>query len=175
MTNLYVTNTNPREAPKDLDDQRLIVACLESTQILITALFRRNLWNIHMYRPIWNDSHPCVVWAAHSKNNFRWVYHYAQSCCDEYMYRFGKEQDSYRIQISHCWDAFRAKEDVFPETDLSEFPNTTPFKTGLDADEAYRRYFNEEKWVYTIPKWTKRNEPSWRKSIVLMYPKGLFA
>ena len=163
MTNLFVTNVNPAEAPKDLDDNRLITACLESSQILGTALYRRGLWNVHMYRPLWNHNHVVAVWAAASKNNFRWMYHYAEACCDEYKYRFNRlEENSNRIQISLCWDAFRLRE-VFSDTALTEFPNTTPYKT-LYITDAYRRYMNEEKWSHSTPVWTKRGPPVWYKT-----------
>lgn len=176
MTNLYVTNTDPREAPKDLDDNRLITAALETAQILVTALYRRGLWGALMYRPLFNHNHECVKWAAASRNNFRWTYHYGMAVCDEYSYRFDND-NSNRIMMAICWDAFKSREVVFPLTELTEFPNTTPYKTELDVEVAYRRYMNEDKWTLSAPRWTRRQPPSWKKDSDPRrgYPVGLFA
>lgn len=159
---IFLTNTDPSLAALDLDDRRLVKACLETAQLLSTALYRRNISNLRVYRPA-EEHHPCSVWAAASRNNFRWLYHYGKALCAEYTFRFVRKHGS-SVIMDNCWEIFNNRKEVFPVEGLTPWCNLTPYKdTTWDVEECYRLYLINHKWG-PLTVWSKRSKPDWYRT-----------
>lgn len=163
MLNLLITDVNPIQAAKDLDDHRVAKGLLDATQILCTSAYILGMWNRAMYRAR-NENDPTVVWTCRSKNNFTWVYHYAYALGDEWKIRMGKVGTTHGSQLvaDICWETFKAHPDkqMYKKV-LTPFVNYTPY-SGIDAISAFQRLLCEKKFDGTS-KWSNREKPGWYK------------
>jgi len=162
VLNLLVTDLNPRQAAMDLDDRRVAKGLLDATQILCTSMDLLGCWNRAMYRPR-NENDPTVVWATRSKNNLRWVYHYAFALGDEWKLRMGKPAThGSQLVADICWETFKAHPECHMyRLELTPFVNYTPY-TAMQAIPAFQRLLCEKKFDGTS-KWTSRHKPGWYK------------
>jgi len=175
---LLITSANPWEAASHLDDKLLTMYAHVGTQMLCTALYNRGLWSVLLYPPTC-EYYMCVQWAAASRNNFIWVYHYVSEVIKEYRMRGLGRAERHLVVLGQCWDIFQARKEVFPKTELTEFPNDTPYKTYLHPEEAYRKYLLDDLWddktTWTINRVPKKKPWFYREPIKVQYPRNLFA
>lgn len=137
-------------------DRHVVKMCLETAQILCTALHHHHGIEAP-YKPT-HKNHPCVLWAAESQSNFMWLAHLGLSLCDEYTFRYGKEHKC-RDVILQCVEANRA----LPCKVLSPPPLCMPeVYHRADPVEAYRAYYMEGK--AGLRKYTRREPPEWLAS-----------
>ena len=95
--NIFVLDEDPAQAARYLDDVRLPKMCVESAQMMASALRRHGATDEQMpltkagkpYKGGYKH-HPCTVWAGDSRANFHWLADHALSLCSEYAKRFGK-------------------------------------------------------------------------------------
>jgi hypothetical protein len=144
--NIFATSACPTACAEYLDDKRVIKMALESVQILSSAL-----WTLRAegpYRPT-HTSHPCVLWAAESRENYLWLLRHAEALGAEYTMRFGRVHKS----MDHI-GYLRDMAYVVPGWPMTEFVNCTPHK-GMSVHNAYVKTLRE-KWKNDKrePKWT---------------------
>tara|TARA_R110000851_G_scaffold110632_2_gene233477 strand:+ start:298 stop:912 length:615 start_codon:yes stop_codon:yes gene_type:complete len=106
--NIFVLDENPVKAAFLVDDIRLPKMCLETCQMLATALHKLGVPDRHLphtlkgtpYRPT-HMNHPCTIWAGQSRQNFEWLVRHGIALCREFTRRFGK-MHACHTQITLC-------------------------------------------------------------------------
>lgn len=167
--NIFIVNNDPVQAAHDLCGKHIVKMCVESAQLLSTAVFLKNdegTWELYkhdLYRPT-HKSHPCTLWAASSPHNFEWLVQHAFALCDEYTMRYGKLHAS-KLPIK-CAASLALRTFSGVKGDLAQH---TPFVLAMpdeykqdDAVEAYRAYYRGAKSKFAV--WEPRaREPEWWK------------
>ncbi len=156
--NIFVTSVCPVESAKALDDKRVVKMCLETAQLLSTALREHGVEDERLYRPT-HRNHPSNVWARQTRSNFVWLLVHFEALLAEYTDAYGREHKS-----GDLLPAFYEHLEAIPEGDLTEFANCARNKSlGLDFTDvacvftAYKLYLME-RW------WTDKREPTWSRS-----------
>ena len=152
--NIFILDKNPTLSTIYHTDKHIVKMPIESTQILCTVLHSTNQAPDWSYKPT-HKSHPCVIWASESLDNWRWLRNYTLLLGEEYTYRYNKPHKSINI-------AKWLPEPHIPSLGLTPFAKCVPdeFKH-LDVVEAYREYFKHYK--NHIKQYTKRPIPDWWK------------
>ena len=83
--NIFVLDHRPQVAVRMLCDKHVVKMCLETAQILSTAVKAFDKRN-DLYKAGFKH-HPCCIWAGESRTNFEWLCHYGLWICREYTYR----------------------------------------------------------------------------------------
>lgn len=86
--NIFATDPCPIKSAQTLDDKRVVKMCLETAQILSSAMHRYGLKTT--YRPT-HMNHPVVLWAGNSAENYLWTFEHLLALLEEYQLRYGKE------------------------------------------------------------------------------------
>jgi hypothetical protein len=154
--NIFVVSDDFNDCAVALDDKRLVKMCLESAQMLSTAV------SIHggssVYRAAWHK-HPCTIWTAETRSNFEWHVNLLRAMGKEYEYRYGKVHKSVEVGMSLVHQS-----SLIPSGPLTEFANCSLYKEHASVIEAYRQTMID-KWHKDKrpPKWTNRLPPNWAK------------
>lgn len=151
--NIFITSTCPAESAQFLDDKRCIKMCLESAQMLATAMRE------HGGNPTYKSTHvnhPSNVWARQTKANYQWLLDHFKALCTEYTNRYGK--------VHKCEDyinEFTVGVDLIPDGELTPFANCAAnaslgvsYKHIDNVVLAYQLYLNE-RWD------NDKREPTW--------------
>lgn len=164
--NIFAVDPDTIICAQALDDVRLRKMCLETAQLLSTALRLRP--DLH-HRPsasarhlLYKVTHPgndVSLWVRENVQNFAWTHSLLVELILEYQYRFAKAHGSSCIiqllgvpRITH---------------DPTSFCNRARRKdmnldfTMLPVHDAYRVYLNT-RWGHEQPTWTNRGAPAWR-------------
>ena len=148
--NIFVLDKNPIRAAHYLDDVRVPKMCVETAQMMASALRRHGATDEQMpltqkgtpYKGGYHN-HPCTVWAGESLDNFAWLATHGAALCAEYKVRFGKEHAC----EGPIWQMIElADQHVFlPDIGLTPFAQAMPDEY-KDDDEvvAYRRYYQSK-------------------------------
>ena len=145
--NIFVLDMDPRKAAQAIDCVRLPKMCVESAQMMASALRRWGATDEDM--PLTKKGtpykggyahHPCTVWAGHCDDNFQWLSQHVKALCDEYYKRFGKRHA--------CHDPINIMSDldfIIAEGDLTPFAQAMPdeYKND-DPVVAYRAYYQSK-------------------------------
>jgi len=158
--NVFVLDENPAIAAQYHTDVHVRKMLLESAQILSTACYLNGINDSNLYRPT-HIKHPCVVEAAISRENYKWLCSLYLSLCVEYKYRFGKWHKSYNLLSS-----IYSHKPEFPISGNLCFAQAMPDEY---KDEnpviAYRNYYEackmKDKNGKSMAFWTKRGKPWW--------------
>lgn len=86
---IFVTSKCPKVCAMSLDDKRVVKQCLETAQILSTALKLHGCTDLNLYKKT-HQNHPCVKWAAETRLNYYWLLEHFQALLSEYSERYGK-------------------------------------------------------------------------------------
>lgn len=164
--NIFATDPDPVKSAIALDDKRLVKMCVETAQILSTAVRKTAGDEVANNRNLYKSTHanhPCVKWAAEDSAHFAWLIDHGFSLCLEYSIRFGKTHGSMRVIM--------AISGMFPPC---QFPKGMTFQNSarnasLDFDysdlpvhEAYQAYLRARWRTDKVPpKWTNRQPPEW--------------
>ena len=166
--NIFVLDKDPKLAAQYHNDKHCSKMCLESAQIIASAIHR--LDGIHDKNKVLPKTkegnpygkgyinHPCSKWAASSLGNFQWLWDLLYELGKEFSYRYGKlhsSAESVRINTP------RELKADWPEKELTNFVNCTTHKDIDDIVEAYRLYYRVEK--IHLAEWSKRKPPWWFK------------
>lgn len=151
--NIFVLDKNIERCARYHCDQHVVKMTLESVQILCSAL------SLHGFAPPYRPTHlkhPCVLWAADSFDNFKWLKKLARCLNKEYRYRFKKEVDHRSIGILE-----KLKGMSFDTGGLTPFAQAMPerYQVPGDAVSAYRAYYIGEKLKFAT--WRRRRRPDW--------------
>ena len=137
--NIFIVDTDPKEAARVLPDKHVTKMILESAQML-SMVFSPHYWDIGIVSKVDGTpfktakgafkKHPCTIWAAEKVENCAWLIEHAVGLCIEFDIRYDKLHNL---------------------TDVTSFARAMPeylkFDTTIDDVEAYRRYVNTKEWV----------------------------
>ena len=149
--NIFVLDYNPVVAAQAQCDKHIVKMCLETAQMLCTALHHHGVET--EYKPT-HVNHPCNVWVRENKANFLWLCEHGVELCREYTSRYKKIHKCESVIWSAQW-----KSESLPEGCLTPFAQAMPdqYKNAC-AVEAYRNYYTNEKLRFAT--WRK-NKPDW--------------
>ena len=165
--NIFVLDEDPAQAARYLDDVRLPKMCVESAQMMASALRRHGATGEQM--PLTKKGtpyiggykhHPCTVWAGDSRANFVWLSLHAIEQCKEYTRRFGKEHACYG-PINHM--ACMWKTAKFEENYMTPFAQAMPdeYKYDDDVVKAYRSYYKSKEFSKGGVRYIRADVPTW--------------
>lgn len=153
--NIFFTSVCPAQCAAYLDDKRVVKMCLETTQMLCTAL------NEHGCEAPYKSTHvnhPSNVWARQTRKNWLWLHEHGIALCKEYTRRYDKVHKCEGIlnEIKHL-----AKQ--IPIGEITPFANCAANQSvGVDfkhiepVTEAYKQYL--------CVRWENdKREPTWYK------------
>jgi hypothetical protein len=104
--NIFVTNKNPQLCAEFLDDKRVVKMCLESAQMLSTAI---NLNGGNAPYKSTHINHPCNKWVRQSRSNYIWLCEHLIYLLKEYTKRYNKIH-----AITNLVNCFIDNIDLFP-------------------------------------------------------------
>ncbi len=154
--NIFVTSSCPIESATFLDDKRCIKMCLESAQLLSTALRVNGYKGDDVYK-IAHLNHPSSVWCRTTQGNYKWLLEHFRALCDEYTRRTGKSHAS-----SKLLPIFEQNVSLIPEGERMPFSNNArnltkgvDFTHETDVTLAYQLYL-KSRWLTDVrePKWS---------------------
>lgn len=150
--NIFVLDRDPRKAASLQCDKHVVKMCLETAQILSSALHsngaKATLKPTHI-------NHPCCIWARSSQENYEWLYDHFLALLQEYTERYGKQHACFKLIKELGPNNF-----ICDKKEMTEFALAMPeqYKT-KNAVESYRNYYINEKRAFA--KWRLGNEPIW--------------
>lgn len=151
--NIFFTSDSPVHCAEYLDDKRVVKMCLETAQMLCTAINESG--NKAPYKST-HKNHPSCKWVRESQANFEWTRKHFVALCWEYKKRYGKIHKSFKVII----DEINSFKDL-PDIGLTPIPNCAANKEkGLcykdipDTILAYKMYLND-RWD------TDTRTPTW--------------
>lgn len=92
--NIFIVNTSPTQAARELCDKHVVKMPLETAQLLCTTAHTLKL--SAPYRPT-HVNHPCAVWVRSSKDAFVWLVEHGLALCHEYTRRYNKIHASQKV------------------------------------------------------------------------------
>jgi len=144
--NIFATSKCPMESASYLDDKRVVKMCLETAQLLCTAI--NECGGKAPYKST-HINHPCAIWARESINNFLWLWKHGYSLCVVYEKRYKKVHKCTKVLFDIISEL-----SVIPEGCLTPFPNCTTHKDEKDVHRAYKMYLSD-KWR------SDKRKPTW--------------
>lgn len=153
--NIFCTSECPVESAKFLDDKRCIKMCLESAQLLSTALRVNGYKGDDVYK-IAHLNHPSSIWCRTTQGNYKWLLEHFRALCNEYTRRTGKTHAS-----SKLLPIFEANIGLIPVGERMPFSNNArnltkgvDFTHETDVTLAYQLYLSS-RWG------SDKREPKW--------------
>jgi len=175
--NIFFTSKCPIECARFLDDKRIVKMCLETSQMLSTALYLTapelytvtefcNLKTKKIKKAYYLDgqrmpapthiNHPSNKWMRLTRMNFIWGVQHLQALCKEYTNRYGKIHAHDNLITSYLKYA-----KGIPWGALTEFVNCAAhdgkgisYKHIKNTTDAYKKYLND-RWGTDVrtPTW----------------------
>jgi hypothetical protein len=115
--NIFASSNCPIESAKFLDDKRCIKMCLETAQLLSSALRLCGYSGNDIYK-ITHKNHPSNIWTRATQGNYKWLLEHFRALCNEYNRRTGKTHAS-----SKLLPIFEANVVLIPEGEKMPFSN----------------------------------------------------
>jgi len=137
--NIFATNKGAWKSAQALDNKRVIKMCLESAQLLSTAMHVMGAPGAPYQAT--HINHPCSVWTRASAANYLWLINHFTALCKEYTYRYGKVH-----KCEQYLDVFYSGYNYMPDSlDITPFANCTKFKEEKNTFKAYKLALTD-KW-----------------------------
>ena len=178
--NIFVLDEDPIAAAKMYCDRHIPKMCVELLQQIGSAAIKHGAQPEQLplakatQKPIRGGyhHHPCSIWVSMSRDNYLWAAHHGAALCEEYTKRFGKEHYcangieilyglSYLIPEGDLTPFALAMPDDYRPVEIEDdntFSNPLSHASGIDAVDAYRRYYHAKAFA----KWEKgRPMPDW--------------
>jgi len=155
--NIFILDTDPRQAARYLCDKHVVKMVTESAQMLSTVARHYGYTGGDLYKTA-HPKHKCTLWAQESKDNCAWLLDHAHEIGIEFTKRFGKIHSA-ALVVDRC--AFVP--DLCPDKGLTPFALAMPdqYKTD-DAVVSYRRYYLNDKVLFA--EW-RSGSPDWWRSV----------
>lgn len=148
--NIFVTFPCPVKSAEYLDNRRVIKMCLESLQLLSTAI------NFHGGQGPYKNTHanhPCTLWVKESRTNAIWLLQHFKALCNEYTKRYNKQH-----KCETYLDVIEQQIQMIPDKGQTPFVNCTEHKNIANVHEAYvvalRNKWEKDTANNRIPKWS---------------------
>jgi hypothetical protein len=165
--NIFVSDSSPWVAARNLDAKRVVKMVLESAQMLSTAV------NQHGGKAPYKSTHinhPANVWARENRENYMWLLQHFSALCKTYSDFYEKTH-----KCEHYLTDFTILAQQIPDGEITPFANCSAnaekcvsFKHVSDTILAYQFYlvarWNTDKrkpeWLYRgfkslMPKWVR--------------------
>ena len=160
--NIFVLDSDVGEAAKAHVDSHVIAMCKEYAQILSAV---HHVYKSPITKLVYANNHignRFIKWASASKQNYDWLYSLWSSLHEEFMYRRGKDHESF-LKLGRYLSL--APKDI-PDIGITTpaIPNDSALTTPKSFDEAvqeYRKYYALRK--AHLHTWSKRQTPEWLK------------
>lgn len=153
--NIFATSNCPIESATFLDDKRCIKMCLESAQLLSTALRVNGYKGDDVYK-IAHLNHPSSVWCRTTQGNYKWLLEHFRALCDEYTRRTGKIHAS-----SKLLPIFEANVGLIPIGERMPFSNNARNLT-KGVDFTHETNVTLAYQLYLSSRWeSDKREPKW--------------
>ena len=151
--NIFVLDHHPVLAAVYQCDKHIPKMCLETAQMLCTAL-RVNGFEAQYKRA--HVNHPFTKWTRETRSNFEWLVAHGIELCNEFERRFGKKHKCLEV-IRNC----SAHSDIIPAGDMTEFALAMPVEYKQSCPVlSYRTYYLKEKKYFA--QWKKGTDaPFW--------------
>tara|TARA_R110000772_G_scaffold148811_2_gene259388 strand:- start:7770 stop:8324 length:555 start_codon:yes stop_codon:yes gene_type:complete len=169
--NVFCLDKDPRKSAEMMCDKHVVKMILESCQILSAVL---DVNYIDEYRgktdvkpsfqlgcpgyPPAHVKHPSTLWAIESKGNAKWLIKHLRALNMEYTKRYMKTH-----KLAGCTMIYEAQLQYlkFSKERKTKFTQAITNKKwhNKDSIEAYRTYYNMEKFIFA--KWKLGNIPEW--------------
>ena len=153
--NLFATSTCPIKSAEFLDDKRVTKMCLETAQLLSSALIMNG--QPATYK-LTHKNHPVSVWCRQTRDNYVWTLEHFKALLNEYKKRYNNVHACSRL-IPEFENGIK----FIPEGNLQKFVNCAANSTlgisykGInDTTKAYRLYL-EDRWL------NDKRTPTWYK------------
>ena len=150
--NIFILDTDPKNAAMMLCDKHVVKMIVETAQMLCTVAYQ--LKHDVPYKPT-HVKHPCTLWAGESLSNWNWLIDHGLAMCKEYTRRYNRVHKSQAV-IEYCRDS-----NIGPVVNKG----LTPFRLAMpeqykcdDPVKSYRDYYIGEKSRFA--KW-KTSQPHW--------------
>jgi len=169
--NIFATHKSPLKSARYLDNKRLVKMCLETAQMLSTAVVIHcstvnNVCDLKtlasllgVYKPT-HANHPCNAWCRATRGNYNWLLAHFRALCDEYKRRYGRQHVSFGL-----FKKFQQSVVFLPDGGRTPFVNCAAnselgisFKHVDDVHKAYR--------LYLASRWLRDKKPAsciWRR------------
>ena len=159
--NIFIVDTDPISAARQLPDRHVTKMILESAQ-MVSLVFSKHYWDIGEVMKVDGTpfktekgafkKHPCTMWAADSQPNCAWLIQHACGLLHEFKYRYDKvhgltssifaaKKLFHRATGSTILDHVLVDEFVFAG------PDEFKLDTTIDIVDKYRRYVASKPWV----------------------------
>ena len=142
--NIFFTSDCPEKCAEYLDDKRVVKMCLETVQMLSTAI------NEHGGQGVYKSTHanhPSNVWARETLTNYYWLTTHAIALGIEYKKRYNRNHKSIEALINS--DMLEQAARLLPDRPLTDKPNCAAnselglcFKHIPNIYDAYRQYLD---------------------------------
>ena len=155
--NIFILDTTPFKCAEAHCDRHVVKMVLETAQILCSAAHLHGATNL-AYKPT-HLHHPCVQWAAASRDNYAWLIGLGNGLANEYYRRYGKVHKSADV-IRGCVGYYTR----IPAGGRTPFELCMPeeYKVAGDAVKSYRNYYLGAKMSFA--RWKNVDEtPAWVK------------
>lgn len=159
--NVFALSRNPNLAAYYMCDKHVVKMIIETSQILSAVMDARGSnskqYSLPQY-PKAHMKHPSTLWAMESLGNYKWLVRHLEALHMEYENRYSRTH-----KLQGCLMVYRAQTDnlKFEKTKRTEFVQAITNKKWHRKNpiEAYRTYYNMEKFVFA--KWKLGNIPHW--------------
>lgn len=169
--NIFALDKNPKKAAEMMCDKHIVKMIIESFQMfssVIDSNYDENLLLgvtkpsafLGMYQyPKSVPQHPCTMWIAKSKGNYKWMLKHTRALCGEYRKRYNKVHKAEGMLMIVEGQLPYLKFEVDRKT---KFVQAMP-ENAKDKDpvRGYRNYYNLYKFMFA--KWKMGNVPAWYK------------
>jgi hypothetical protein len=153
--NIFATSQCPIESAKFLDDKRANKMCLETAQLLSTALRVNGYRGDDIYK-IAHLNHPSSIWTRETQGNYKWLLEHFRALCDEYTRRTGKIHAS-----SKLLPIFEQNVSLIPVGEQLPFSNNARNLT-KGVDFTHESNVTLAYQLYLSTRWeSDKREPKW--------------
>lgn len=157
--NIFTVDESPTQSARDLCNKHVVKMCVETAQILSTAMHLSGIEG--PYRST-HKKHPSVLWTLESANNAAWLFEHGMELLEEYTRRYKKIHATSKAMdvIANRWSSHLSSGTPSKHTPFAQcMPDA--YKDS-DPIVAYRRYYVNDKARFAV--WEPlASEPLWWK------------
>jgi hypothetical protein len=165
--NIFALYPSPQESARAHCDQHLHKMILESAQMASTVLDTWGFVSTWLYKPAY-QKHPCTIWAAASKHNFRWLIELAyglEVIRDELNCPYHASSDVIKFARNVIDEEFPTSSSFHADPPALAMPIQIKMLPGLDPYQKYQAYYRwkNKNWTALDKRpmtWNNRPVPS---------------
>jgi hypothetical protein len=153
--NIFVLDEDIDKCVMYHNDKHTVKMILEYAQLLCSAHHVSGT-KLEIPYKLAHKNHPCTIWVRECIENYNWLCKLALALSKEYTYRYGRRHKSQDV-IEWC---ISNKPNIIKNTVMTSFAQAMPIEyKSLNAIDAYRKYYNQDK--QHLANWKYRETPEW--------------